>query len=143
MRSGFTLIEIVAVTVVLGLIAGIGVPSLVRRVAHDGSAQTIAELQSFTQQAISFAQGQGATAHLAMNDFSIADAQEHPVITATWDRACEVTWRDERGQQALTWTWDHRGRSADGTIDIRHRGKLERYRFLGLTGEWLQDESTP
>lgn len=136
MRSrAYTLVELLAVVILLGLMAGLGVPALVRMAQGDPLDRAVAGVRSRVADLQRFACGLGCRVDLTMAGW-IADARLAPALRV--DPSIHLTWLQTDGRALRQLIFDHRGRSVDWQIEIRHEDRRRSYRISGISGEWLE-----
>lgn len=147
-RSAYTLIELLAVVMVLSLMAGLTVPTLARRAAGDPVDAAIARLLDEEARVRCLAVGRGASLELASDGFiaafdvsadvaaGAADAAELPLhlgglLTTSWS---------DHDQPVARLRIDRYGRSRDLVLAVDDGRTVRRYRLAGLSGEWSRLE---
>ncbi len=136
-RSGLTLVELLAVMVLLALAMVLLGPGVLRRLQRDPLAAAVAGIQSFDQQARLHAQGRGAVIHLDATSLSCPGiAGTAPVLHLP--HGITATWRLASGGSDLA--IDARGRSVDADLILEQETVRHRYRLHGLPGVLLPIE---
>lgn len=132
---GYTLVELLAVVILLGLMAGLGVPALVRMAQGDPLDRAIASLRSSISDLRRSAFGSGCQVDVTMSGW-ISDGRQLPALRV--DPAIHLTWLQTDGQILQQLIFDRKGRSTDWQIEIRHEDRRKFYRISGISGEWLE-----
>jgi prepilin-type N-terminal cleavage/methylation domain-containing protein len=133
-HHGYTLVEVLAVTVVLGLLAGIGVPPLVRTIAGDPLARASATLARDLRDARAAAFGRPLALTLAADGFASADGRPS---ASRLPATVQAEWRRD-SRTATRLELDRRGHGPDTALILRHEGRELRYAIDGLTGRWTR-----
>jgi len=147
-RSGYTLIELLAVVTLMGLITWLFLPALVRRAAGDPLADTIRSLCAFEHHQRGQAVGHGA--QLDLEAIGITAVVGNAMASAPDEFRCAddtlLFWRDDHDHALRALDIDCRGRSQDAILLISRKGVDRRLRLQGLTGIWSEmplDGQTP
>lgn len=138
-RRAYTLVEVLAVTVLLGVVASLGVPPLLRAISGDALARAADRLaQSFRD---ARAQGYGQRLDFDLDSWgfaavagegrartTVAEVRLGDGIQAGWTR---------NGRPLRRLELDPRGHGLDATLALRQDGRELRFAIDGLTGTWL------
>lgn len=135
-RHGYTLIELLAVVVVLGLAAGIGIPPLVRLVGGSPLDRASHAVRAGDLQARQLARGTGL--NLDLLDDGVASRTTTPEHRVVMEPGSSVAWSTPDGKPLRTLTIDSRGRSIDLLVEVRVGRDRRRYLVSGISGEWSE-----
>ena len=140
MRSqAYTLVEVLAVTVLLGLVAGLGAPPLLRTLAGDPLGRAAGHLAQTFRDARAQAYGRPLSLTLESWGFSaVCREAGGPTSLATTPlpEAIQVSWtRQRRPLRHLE--LDRRGHGLDTEVVLRQDDQEVAYTIDGLTGRWL------
>jgi prepilin-type N-terminal cleavage/methylation domain-containing protein len=138
-RSGYTLIEVLAVVAIAGLVAAAITPALVRVATSDPLSRAVHQVREADRLARQQAVGLGGF-------WSVADERVVSGI-AGWhvsdDRLpshCAVVFqRADDGSPLERMTFDRAGCSGDVLVQITVTDQVRRFRILGLSGAWIAD----
>ncbi len=133
MRAGYTLIELLAVTVVMGLAAGIAVPGLVRAAGGDRLAEAASRLEREERQVRRLSHGTGAVLEVESSGWSgrVGDGE----VAYHLPLDIEATWRSG-GRMLSRLAIDARGLSGDYEVTLRMGDRERSFLIAGLSGEW-------
>jgi prepilin-type N-terminal cleavage/methylation domain-containing protein len=139
-RNGYTLIELLAVVMVLGLVSAVVAPAFTRSASGDPIDHAVAALHAGDHRMRLHAIGSGGRTVLEAHGFTYApavdDKNDDPGIVVALDSDIEVTWTDDRQNSLREVTIDPRGRTRDLGVAIRARGSQRSFQIHGISGEW-------
>lgn len=141
MRHGLTLIETLAVTALLGMVAALGVPALVRSIAQDPLDAVVTGLMSQEAQARALAYGRGGHVELRGNGLGML-GPHGDLVTYVAPSDVQLDWTIS-GSSAVRLDYDTAGRSRDVAVTATREQHYIRLQLAGLTGEWLVPAGTP
>ena len=140
-RVAYTLIETLAVLVVLGLVAALGVPALVRTTGGDPLARAIASTAAVDQRLRQAAIGRGGELRFAESHIEAwvtGDPTPREVIAPGFT----ISGRQlPRGELLRTLLIDCDGRSDDAELVFIGGDRRQRITVHGLSGEWKVEEA--
>jgi prepilin-type N-terminal cleavage/methylation domain-containing protein len=142
-HPGYTLIELLAVVVVLGLAAGIGIPPLVRLAGGTPLERACALLRDGDARARMLARGTGRELAFELDAGGMRCRAAREPLEALLPEGVSAEWLATDGQPLRTLTIDSRGRSRDLSLRLRAVGASRRFHLLGLSGEWDEEPATP
>jgi len=135
-HRGYTLIELLAVVVVLGLAAGIGIPPLVRLVGGSPLDRACHAIRTGDLRARQLASGGGLELDLVEDGLSSrSTTPEHRVII---DPGTTLTWLTADGNPLRRLMIDPRGRSIDLQVEVTIGRDHRRFLVAGISGEWSE-----
>jgi prepilin-type N-terminal cleavage/methylation domain-containing protein len=136
-RRAYTLIETLAVLVVLGLVAALGVPALARSAGGDPVARAVAAVAAVDQRLRQSALGRGGELRFSagrIEAWVVGDSQPLAVV----DAGPVITGRlQPRGEPLRTLVIDTDGRSLDAELWLTVGERRQHVSVLGLSGEWV------
>ena len=154
-RGGLTLIELLTVVVLLGMVAALGVPALVRSVEVDPLSEAARNIQQTEAQARALSYGSplllevsstGLTgvsvSRLTGGQGAAKQARSQPVVQWTAPSTLALQWLSN-GKSIDHLGYDSEGRSADCVLEMTQGTRVRRYALAGLTGEWQLMDVTP
>lgn len=138
-QRAYTLVEVLAVTVLLGLVASLGVPSLLRAISGDPLDRAAGRLA----QAFRDTRAQAYGHHLSMRleswgftSVSGNDGVRTTLPTARVPESVQLSWtRNSRAVDLLD--LDPRGHGPDTEVALRQDDRELLFTIDGLTGRWL------
>lgn len=137
-RHAYTLVEVMAVSVLLGVLATLGVPPMLRAMAGDPLERAAAQLIRSFRDARALAYGHRLDLDLAAWGFTPAQADEH-VRTALppvrLPESIQVSW-SRRGRPVTRLEIDPRGHALDTDVTVRQDERERLFTIDGLTGRW-------
>jgi len=138
-RRAYTLVEVLAVTVLLGLVAGLGVPPLLRSIAGDPLGRAAGRLALAFRDARALAYGQRLGIELEAGGFTIAatdDRARSSLPGARLPETVQATW-SRNGRPIRLLELDARGHGLDTDVVLRQDARELHFTIDGLTGAWL------
>ncbi|MBA3708096.1 MAG: prepilin-type N-terminal cleavage/methylation domain-containing protein [Planctomycetes bacterium] len=141
-NSGFTLLEILAVVVLLGVISGAGLTGLAHAGRTDPIAQAIDALSDHGHMIRMSARG-NAPISLELHDRGWRVGGRDDLSNVTVPVGVSLEWCDETGTIIDHVLIDSHGRSADATIRCRQGQRQDTWCWLGLTGELVHVSNEP
>lgn len=141
-RCAYTLIELLAVVVLLALLAGLALPALVRTARTDPLDRAVSAARSACHQLRVLAVGSAVHAELTPAGFTayrIRDGGNEgaTLVDLRLDADLDMTWSNGSGNPLTRIAIDHRGRSEDLLVTMRAGSRHRRFRISGISGEWL------
>jgi prepilin-type N-terminal cleavage/methylation domain-containing protein len=137
-RQAYTLVEVLAVTVLLGLIAGLASPSLLRAVTGDPLRRAADRLALAYRDVRAQAFGRHLSLELEPWGFSAtshAGGQRVALPSTRLPEVIQVSWiRDGRSVHLVD--IDPRGHGPDLDVAVLQDARELRYTVDGLTGQW-------
>jgi len=143
-RNAYTLVEVLAVTVLLGVVASLGMPSLVRAIAGNPLERAAGRL------ALAFrdvrAQGYGHRLSLGLEPWGFTAVSSDRggrtnLPTAQLPGGVQVFW-SRHGRTTRAMELDPRGHGLDTDVTLRLDDRDLRFTIDGLTGVWIA-KATP
>lgn len=137
-RHAYTLVEVLAVSVLLGVLATLGVPPMLRAMAGDPLERAAAQLTRSFRDLRAQAFGHRLDLELAAWGFtavSDADGRRTELPTTRLPEAIQVTWT-RRGRPAPRLELDARGHGLDTEVTLRQDERELSFTIDGLTGRW-------
>lgn len=135
----YTLVEVLAVTVLLGLVASLGAPPLLRAITGDPLRQAAERLGLAFRDVRAQGYGHRVDMQLESWGFTAATLDEGrrlPLPEGRLPDAIQATWtRDGRAVNRLE--IDPRGHGLDTAITLHHDARELAFTVDGLTGRWL------
>lgn len=142
-NPGYTLIELLAVVVVLGLAAGIGIPPLVRMAGGTPLDRACATLRGGDARARLLARETALDLTFDLEPTGLrCRTARHPLEVSLPEGAI-VTWLAVDGRPLRSLAINPRGRSQDLIIQVTVARDARRFRLLGLSGEWNEGPASP
>jgi prepilin-type N-terminal cleavage/methylation domain-containing protein len=140
-RRAYTLIELLAVVVLLALLASLALPALVRAAGSDPLDQAVAALRGAEHQLRVLSVGAATQAELGAAGFtghrlSAGHGESATLVELRLEPALELTWNNAHGNALTSIAFDHRGRSEDLEVTVRAGSRQRRFRIAGISGEW-------
>lgn len=133
-RRAYTLIEVLVVVIIVGLIAALGVPAVVRQIGSTPLERTVLLLRTADRQARALA---------VSGDVEVvvtSDGMSHRSKTDVAQTLCEpgitLAWSSPAGKPVHGFTVDRHGRTQDVVVEITIGDERQRYALFGLSGEW-------
>ena len=140
-RVAYTLIETLAVLVVLGLVAALGVPALVRTAGGDPLSRAVATAASVDQRLRQAAIGRGGELRFTQGHLE-AWVTGEPTPREVMDPGFTMSGRLlPRGELLRTLLIDADGRSVDAEVVFTGGDRRQRITVHGLSGEWKVEEA--
>jgi prepilin-type N-terminal cleavage/methylation domain-containing protein len=135
-HHGYTLIELLAVVVVLGLVAGVGVPPLVRMVGGSPLDRACQAVRDADRHARRLAHGRGIEFDLLSDGFDSRTASvEHSLRLAP---GSSVSWLTADGKPLRRLAMNSRGRSVDMRVGVIVARDRREFQVSGISGEWFE-----
>jgi len=138
-QRAYTLIELLTVVIIVGLIAGIGIPPLVRQVGSTPLDRTGLLLRTADRQGRDLAM----TGEVEVEIEVLSDGMNHRTANDEARVVCEsdvtLTWQTTTGKPLHRFTLDRHGRSLDVVVEIAAGRERRRYTVSGISGEWSQE----
>jgi prepilin-type N-terminal cleavage/methylation domain-containing protein len=133
-RRAYTLIEVLVVVIIVGLIAGLGVPAVVHQIGSTPLERTLLLLRTADHQA-------RALAVAAVVEVVVTpDGMSHRTATGVTPTECEpgvtLVWLSPTGKPVSGFTVDRHGRTQDLVVEIAAGDERHRYAIFGISGEW-------
>ncbi len=141
-QDAYTLIELLAVVVILGLAASLGVPSLVRSVNGQSLDRVCRDLRDAEHRARHLALGRGMELELSTDGFACTQ----PDLPCAFRAAPggSVIWSNTEGRSKKRLAINQRGRSEDLWVEVTLREQSRFFFVSGISGEWsVNIERTP
>ena len=139
-RHGYTLVEVLAVTVLLGLIASLSVPPLLRAMSRDPLSHAADQLAHAFRDLRAQAYGHHISLELETWGFSavsIDDGVRTALPTARLPDAVQVSWtRNGRTTRALDLS--ARGHGLNTEVTLQRDNRDLSFTIDGLTGTWTR-----
>lgn len=143
-RGAYTLVEVLAVTVMLGLLAGLGAPPLLRAIAGDPLVRAADHLAQAFRDARSQAYGHRLRLELEASGFIAmitVDGVRSRLPDTRVPESIQLSWSRD-GRPARLLECDARGHSLDTDVVLQQDARELRYAINGLTGAWVR-RTTP
>lgn len=138
---GYTLIELLAVVVILGLAAGLGIPPLARMASGNPLERACQTMNAGDRRARQLALGNGLEVDLLAEGLrSRSAAIAHEAMIASGG---VLTWSTLDGRQLQRLVIDHRGHSKDLLVEITIGQQQRKYLVSGISGEWAEQNAKP
>jgi prepilin-type N-terminal cleavage/methylation domain-containing protein len=137
-RHAFTLVEVMAVTVLLGVLASLGVPPMLRAMAGDPLERAAAQITLSFRDLRAQAYGHRLELDLAAWGFAAARIEDGGRATLPPFRLPEtiqVSWT-RRGRPVTRLEIDPRGHGFDHEVVLRQDEREKPFTIDGLTGRW-------
>jgi prepilin-type N-terminal cleavage/methylation domain-containing protein len=137
-RRAYTLVEVMAVTVLLGLLATLGVPPMLRAMAGDPLERAAGRLVQAFRDVRAQAYGHRLDLELTSSGFTAAisdDGVRSAMPPARLPEAIQVTWT-RRGRPVTRLELDPRGHGLDLDVVLRQDEREQLFTIDGLTGRW-------
>jgi prepilin-type N-terminal cleavage/methylation domain-containing protein len=137
-RRAFTLVEVLAVTVLLGLVASLGVPPMLRAMAGDPLERAAGRLAQAFRDVRAQAYGHRLDLELSTRGFSataVDQGQRTVLPPARLPETIQVAWT-RQGRPAPRLELDPRGHGLDTEVALRQDGRELLFTIDGLTGRW-------
>ena len=137
-RLAFTLVEVLAVTVLLGVLATLGVPPMLRAMAGDPLERAAAQLTRSFRDVRALAYGHRLDLELAVWGFSAAlldNGARTDLQPARLPESIQVFWT-RRGRPVQRLELDARGHGLDTDVTLRQDERERSFTIDGLTGRW-------
>lgn len=137
-RHAYTLVEVLAVTVLLGVVATLGAPPLLRSITGDPLGQAAGRLAHAFRDARAQAYGHRISMRLEPWGFSgasIEDGIRTSLPTARLPESVQASWT-RRGRSTNLLDLDARGHGPDTDVALRQDDREMIYTIDGLTGRW-------
>lgn len=135
-RHAYTLVEVLAVTVLLGLLATLGAPPMLRAMAGDPLERAAARLIQGFRDTRAQAYGHRLELELDASGFIPVRGDGQDAAPVRLGEAVQVSW-SRRNQQVARLSIDPRGHSLDLDVTMRLDERELSYAVDGLTGRWL------
>ena len=134
-RRAYTLVEVLAVTVLLGVLATLGVPPMLRAMAGDPLERAAAQLARGYRDARAQAFGRRLDLELASWGFAAASADGGRLAPTRLPDEFQVSWT-RNGKPVPQHGIDARGHALDLDVAVRDADRELFYTVDGLTGRW-------
>lgn len=137
-RRAYTLVEVMAVTVLLGLLATLGVPPMLRAMAGDPLERAAGRLVQAFRDARAQAYGHRLELDLGAWGFAaaiIGDGARAALPPVRLPESVQVTWT-RRGRPVTHLELDPRGHGLDLDVVLRQDERERLFTIDGLTGRW-------
>jgi prepilin-type N-terminal cleavage/methylation domain-containing protein len=134
-RTAYTLIELLAVVVVLGMLASIGIPPLARAATGTPLERACRAVQTCEQRARQDARGTGVDLDLTADGIHPVGA---PPAEALVGPEVALAWRSAADAPLRRLHIDRHARSVDLVVEIRHGELRRRFLVSGISGEWTE-----
>lgn len=137
-RHAYTLVEVLAVSVLLGVLATLGVPPMLRAMAGDPLERAAAQLTRSFSDVRAQAYGHRLDLELAAWGFtaaSIDDGARVALPPLRLPESIQLSWT-RRGRPVTRLEIDPRGHSPDLDVVLRQDERDRLFTIDGLTGRW-------
>lgn len=140
-RHAYTLVEVLAVTVLLGLVASLGIPPLLRSIAGDPLERAAGQLVLAYRDARAQAYGHRVRFALEPWGFSAASRDGLPagLPEAHLPDGIRVAWTCA-GRPVGVLDLDARGHGLDAGVVLRRDERAVGFMVDGLTGQWRRTD---
>ena len=138
-RHAFTLVEMLAVTVLLGLLASLGVPPLLRTITGDPLGRAADRLNLAFRDARAQAHGHRLGLDLDTSGFTATTEEDGQLVELPTTRVPEtiqLTWT-RNGRSVRRLDLDPRGHGLDTDVTLRFDERELHFTIDGLTGAWM------